>query len=534
MAELLDPSDRLRAQKVLAALRSELAKREEKETHPRRVADDAQAVRDECLSFSGFVRNAWHIPEPGVRYMPNWHVDAIAAHLEAIHKKEITRLVINMPPGLMKSTTVGVMFPAWEWGPMGAPWLRYFTTSYEAGWARRDSRKHRDLVLSEWYQSLWPNVTLTKTAEDNFENSMKGARKAVPFSRLTSGRGNRLIIDDPHSTEGVESDAEREKATRMFRESASSRLNNQETDAIVVVMQRLHPQDLCGVINDLGLPYVKLILPMEYQRSLSVKTPFFEDPRTEEGELLHPRFMGREKVEEKKVEVGEHAWPTQYQQQARARDGAYYFSDKHILVTQQDKSLAPVMNIPRLDTVFAIADTASKVGAKRDGSGVMYCGFAIHPTPQAYILDWDIQQLQADVLISWLPGVLARCEELAVRFKARGGSQGAFVEDKDSGVALIQAAQKNRWRVRAIPSEFTALGKEGRAVSVSGYVYKGGVKFWHEAYNKVAVYKGRSKNHAYDQITTFRMGKGTTNDEDELFDCFCGVAGLCFGNWKAT
>jgi hypothetical protein len=123
---------------------------------------------------------------------------------------------------------------------------------------------------------------------------------------------------------------------------------------------------------------------------------------------------------------------------------------------------------------------------------------------------------------------------LAARFKARAGSQGVFIEDKDSGVALIQGATKARQAVRPIPSEFTALGKEGRAVSVSGYVYKGGVKFFHEAYDKVMVYKGRSKNHAKDQVTTFRMGKGTPTDEDELFDCFTGIAALCFGNFKGT
>jgi hypothetical protein len=83
-----------------------------------------------------------------------------------------------------------------------------------------------------------------------------------------------------------------------------------------------------------------------------------------------------------------------------------------------------------------------------------------------------------------------------------------------------------------IPSELTSLGKEGRAVSVSGYVQKGLLKITASCYNKLVVYKGRSKNHLVDQITTFRMGRGTALDEDELFDCFNYAAAICFGDEK--
>ena len=102
------------------------------------------------------------------------------------------------------SLIASVLWETWEWGPAGKPGLRYLTTSYKEAYARRDSRKHRDLVQSEWYRTLWPHVVLERDNEVDFENTFKGARRAVPFRSLTAGRGNRLVIDDPHSTEQVE------------------------------------------------------------------------------------------------------------------------------------------------------------------------------------------------------------------------------------------------------------------------------------------------------------------------------------------
>ena len=96
------------------------------------------------------MREAWHVLEPTTPYVHGWHHDAICEHLEAITKRQITRLQINQPPGTMKSLVASVLWEAWEWGPAGMPGLRYLTTSYTETYARRDSRRMRDLVLSEW------------------------------------------------------------------------------------------------------------------------------------------------------------------------------------------------------------------------------------------------------------------------------------------------------------------------------------------------------------------------------------------------
>lgn len=274
--------------------------------------------------MAGFVREAWHVLEPTTPYIHSWHHDAISEHLEAITNRQITRLQVNQPPATMKSLIASVMWEAWEWGPAGMPGLRYLTTSYTETYARRDSRKMRDLVLSEWYQARWPEVVLTRDNETDFENTAKGGRRAMPFASLTAGRGNRVIVDDPHSTEGVESPADRQKVVRIFRESVTSRLNDPIHDAILVIMHRLRTDDICGVIEQLGLDYVKLILPMEYDPKVVSYSPFFKDPRTTKDELLCPERLPRAVIDKNKMELGSHPYATQYQQRPASREGGMF------------------------------------------------------------------------------------------------------------------------------------------------------------------------------------------------------------------
>ena len=206
--------------------------------------------------------------EPNSSYSHGWHIDAICAHLEAISAGRINRLLINVPPGMMKSLLVSVFWPAWEWGPQGRASLRYLASSYSENYVKRDSRRMRDLVASEWYQGLWGDkVRLVRAGELSFANEETGFREGVPFPSLTGGRGDRVIIDDPHSTETAESEAERARTARIFRESVPTRLNDPATSAIVIIMQRLHANDVSGVALSLKLGYDHLCLPMEFEAS---------------------------------------------------------------------------------------------------------------------------------------------------------------------------------------------------------------------------------------------------------------------------
>ena len=158
---------------------------------------DIKAVEHELCqrSFSHFIRRAWPhiIPD---RYIHNWHVDAMAEHFEAVADGQISRLLINVPPGTSKSTITGIMYPAWLWGPKGQPQHKFIGAAHEQGLAVRDSRMMRELVASEWFQSLWP---LKLAGDQNeklfFENEKRGFRQACAVASMTGRRGHCLTGD---------------------------------------------------------------------------------------------------------------------------------------------------------------------------------------------------------------------------------------------------------------------------------------------------------------------------------------------------
>lgn len=297
-----------------------------------RVEQHADQIRERCKSLAGFVREAWHVLEPETRYLHNWHIDAICEHLEAITSGRMRpRLIINVPPGSMKSLLVSVMWQAWLQGPCGLPARRFLSTSFELGNVERDVVKTRDLIMSDWYQSLWP-TTLTKTAKLNFANTSTGGRVGVAFTALMGKRGDVLTIDDPHSLDGAESEVQRRNAVKRFLEGGKSRVNDRQKSAIVIIMQRIHMEDLSGAVLNEDLGYVHLMIPMEFEEERRCVTydidgrEFWRDPRTIEGELMDPRRFPASEAEAEKKQS--YSWNGQYQQTPVPREGNLFMVEK--------------------------------------------------------------------------------------------------------------------------------------------------------------------------------------------------------------
>ena len=128
-------------------------------------------------SLAEFARRAWHVLEPASDLKWGWALDAICEHLEAVTDGRITRLLMNVPPGSMKSLLTGVIWPAWEWGPRNMPEMRFVGTAHEEQLAIRDSRRCRDLIKSEWFQKLWPlELSRDLDGKREFGNTRKGIR----------------------------------------------------------------------------------------------------------------------------------------------------------------------------------------------------------------------------------------------------------------------------------------------------------------------------------------------------------------------
>ena len=280
-------------------------------------------------SLATFVMRAWHVLEPGQEYIHGWHVEAIAQHLEAVSNGDIKRLLINIPPGTMKSTLVSIFWPAWEWGPRGLDHHRIIGASHEQKLAVRDTLKMRRLIESEWYQERWPmDLRRDQNEKMYFENMRTGFRQACAVKSMTGRRGDRVIWDDPHSVESALSETDRETALRVFTETLPTRMVNPDSSAIVIVMQRLHEDDVSGFILAGDYGYEHLMLPMEYDPERRCKTSIgFEDPRTEEGELLFPERFPAEVVERDKRIMGAYATAGQFQQTPAPRGDTFFAWD---------------------------------------------------------------------------------------------------------------------------------------------------------------------------------------------------------------
>ncbi len=206
--------------------------------------------------------------------------------------------------------------------------------------------------------------------------------------------------------------------------------------------------------------------------------------------------------------------------------GVAFFSREKLLV---DGLPAPW---PRhCESVFAVIDTASKTGTEHDATAVTYFAYDPHARgPQLLILDWDVVQIEGALLEAWLPQVFIQLNDLAKICRTRTGRTAAFIEDKNSGTILLQQAMRRGLDAVPIESKLTAMGKDERAISVSGYVHRGQVKYTDYAFNKTIAYKRRSMNHLLDQVEGFRIGDKTSDREDDLLDTFCYGIALALGD----
>lgn len=277
-----------------------------------------------------FIRHFWHVLEPVEPFVDGWCIDGMCDHLEAVSYGEITRLLLNVPPGFMKSMLLNVWWPAWEWGALNRPDLRYVAFSYSSILTERDNEKFGYLISSPEYQALYGNrVVITKEGVGRIANTARGWKFASSIGGVGTGeRGHRVLSDDLHKVSEAESETVREDVTRWFRESMQNRLNDLKRDAIIVLGQRVHSADVSGVIIREYPDYVHYCVPMEYdgrdwnrETGRKYQTVIgWSDPREEMGELAWPERYPIEVLEPFKSRS--YLWNGQYQQSPSARGGS--------------------------------------------------------------------------------------------------------------------------------------------------------------------------------------------------------------------
>lgn len=246
-----------------------------------------RAVSRELASRSlyDFIKQAWHVLEPGTPFVDNWHIRVMCEHLEALSAGQFPDLLINIPPRFMKSIAVTVCWPVWEW--VNAPHLRAMAFSYDGNLSIRDNIKRRNLILSPWFQGNWADrfkLQSDQNAKVKFENDAHGFFQASSVDGQGTGEGgDRIIVDDPMNAKKAHSPAERASVALWWQETMPTRLNNRETGRRVIVMQRLHEEDLSGIVLASG-GWEHLNIPMRYEGAGKPTALGWVDPRTRVGD----------------------------------------------------------------------------------------------------------------------------------------------------------------------------------------------------------------------------------------------------------
>jgi predicted phage terminase large subunit-like protein len=470
-----------------------------------------QVQAERCRrSFAFFCRKAWPLIDPAPLVW-GWHLDAICLHLEVMFRAwlvargrarvaiakaivaQLRKLIINIPPGHAKSMIVSVLFPAWAWA-LDPRW-QVLTASHDMALALRDAVKSRELMDTNWYQdnfTWWrrePGGPLERwrfasdqNVKSYYKNTAQGHRLCLSVGSGTGWRGDWLLIDDPLKADDAYSDKLRAEVIRWKTETMSSRFNDLATACEVLIMQRLHEEDLSGYLLGRG-GWDHLRLPTEFDPERRSRTSIgWEDPRTEEGELLFPEKFSRAVVDEIKSPgsgMGELAFAGQHNQHPSPVEGHMFRLGWWRFWRYPDEPSVPELEprtvvVPR-DVAWERVAISLDCTFKDTKASDFVCGGKwgqVGPNRFLLHLIWDRM------------GFGATCFALEDLIGKGPALSEIFIEDKANGSAVIET-----FRIKfpaVIPIE-PAGGKQARAAATSSTVEAGNVLLplhasWRERY----------------------------------------------------
>lgn len=266
-------------------------------------------LRSDAMTF---VRKVFAELHPGQPLAENWHLMAIAYQLEEIVAGRQKRLIINVPPRALKSIILSVALPAFILGKN--PCAKIICVSYAQSLAAKHARDFRRILEADWYQAAFPLTVIAKEAEDLIETTMGGARLSTSIGATMTGfGGDFIIIDDPMRPDEAPSELARDKVIRHYREVLYSRQNDKVRSSIIVVMQRLHEDDLTGhLLRDGG--WKTLIFPAiaVVDETIELDNEDMHDRKA--GDVLHPAREPMSALDDLRRNLGGAGFEAQYQQ----------------------------------------------------------------------------------------------------------------------------------------------------------------------------------------------------------------------------
>lgn len=440
--------------------------------------EEVRAARA-LVSFRDFVREAWQHADPAPLVW-SWHIDAIAEHLQAVTEGQIRQLVINIPPGHAKSMLVSVLWPAWVW--TRNPSWQLICASNAQDLVTRDAVKSRDLMRHEWYVKYFRSpdspfagvkpweFSADQDAKLYFKNDRLGHRQGVSVGNGTGKRGDCLVIDDPLLADEAHSEVARENVKRWHDETMSSRFNDMKSAQKVLIMQRLHEDDLAGHVLRQG-GWEHLSLPSEFvpkkrtiTRSITGQQ-LWTDPRKDEGELLFPEKFPADVLAGAKRTMGSFGYSGQHQQDPVPADGGYlkrhWFNRRWVLPGEKHVDGLECRTLPgQFDLYSIFCDAAFKSTSDSDKIAIGVFG---SKGPDVYLLQLAWERMTFSETVARLLDLRSKWSRVS----------GVYIEDKANGPAIIDVLKS---KIPGLLEVQPDGGKEARIAAVGPLIEAG--NFW--------------------------------------------------------
>lgn len=401
-------------------------------------------------SLYAFVKLAWPILEPSTPFLDNWHIRLICEKLESVSSGECKRLIINVPPGSAKSSLVCVLWNAWDW--IRNPQRKFLYTSFDARLTRRDGARTIELVTSEWFRARWGSVfgVSPDVADADFKNDRGGVRFATSVRGKTTGEHPHILVVDDPSKPKETSDKALAEVINWWKSTIISRGNQLEI-ARVIIMQRLHEQDLCGwLLEGEGRDEWEVVsIPLEFDPERAC----VGDPRTEEGEIFWKSRYTPEIVAQLKGPKGLGAkhYAAQYQQ-LPAPDGGLIFQAAWL--TKRWSQLPDPY-----DDACLSWDMAFKDG---DGADWVVGTVWLRKGADYYLVDRVRKKMGFTETVQEFVGQIAKWPRIRRR----------IVEDKANGTAVVDVLKR---KISGLVLVNPDGGKVARANAVTPYFEAGNV-----------------------------------------------------------
>jgi predicted phage terminase large subunit-like protein len=383
-----------------------------------------------ATDFRMFVEYVFGLVRPGTPFKPNWHIDAMTHKVSQVASGEVKRLIITVPPRHLKSIIASVALPAWYLGHN--PSERVVCISYNSDLAKTHANDFRRVVSDPVYQAVFPKMRLARETDSEIHTTLRGRRYATSIGGTLTGRGGNLfIIDDPLKPGDAVSDVSREGVIEWYRSTLVTRPDDKQAARIMVVMQRIHVNDLAGYLLENESGFEVLNLPSVAQSTTTYDLGGGRTHTREQGDLLHPAHEPEEVLRDLKRGMGSMLFAAQYQQSPEPAGGKII----------KRKMLRPYNAVERRDTDRVVMSWDIALSEK-EAADYAACVVLLNRGDLYYVLEVIRSKFKFD-----------RLKEKIIEVKERHGVASLLIEESPISYGLIQALREKHINVVSIKPE---------------------------------------------------------------------------------